>query len=457
MRKSLTWMMVLVMSVSMVITFSLAGCKASEEAAEEVAEEAEEAVEEVAEEAEEAVEEVAEEAEEVVTITVTSWRTEDIEANAAINAIFEEKYPNIKVQFSPIKNTEYYAQLGTALETGTNTADIMSLHSYGTGLGIYEGGYLADLNEENVPGISEYGAQGAWTAEDGTIYGVPWTAVSAGIYYNKDIFDEYGLEEPELWSDFIDICDTLKENGETAIAQGSKDAWTLMDTSYSNYGANFYGGEESRQKLMAGEMKVTDEPFVRAFEVMDSLTQYYPEGYQAIDYVTMQQMFPTGQGAIYIGGSWEIALFKSMGMDSNLGWFPPPVENEGDTVQYQWNNGGGYGMYIDTPHPEEALTYLRWLLTPEYTQALMSNLPGFFGYVKGDYDLDPLSLKMMETSYEADLTERLSYEKISEQEPSGTTLFYEATQKLANGEFTPEEAAKHVQDGLETWYEPFQK
>ena len=441
MKKSLLWLVVVLLSVSMIATFSFAGCKKEEEAAVAPAEE------EVAEEEAPAVE-----VEEPVTIIVTSWRTEDIDAMNAIDAIFMEEHPNIKVEFTPIKNTEYYAQLGTALQTGTGVPDVLIIHSYGPGLNIYKGGYLADLNDlmpelSNLPPT----VTGPWT-KDGKIYGVPSRAVTHGIYYNKGIFDKYGLTEPKLWSDFIKICDTLKENGETVISQGSKDGWTLYVMGYSGYGDNFYGGEASRQKVLAKEMKITDEPFIKAFEAMDSLTKYYPDGFQAIDYVGSTQLFVTGQAAIYIGGSWEIQPFKNAGMDFELGWFAPPVVNEGDKLQYTWNPDQGVAMYKDTPYQEEVLEYLKFCATPEFVQAVLTYQPGFFGNIPGDYEIDPLAAKMLDATKNADLTVTLTDEKLSDQEPAGSVLFYEACSKLANGEFTPEQAAKHIQDGLDTWY-----
>jgi len=71
MKKSLLWIVVLVLSISAVATFSLIGCQAAEEAVEEVEEAAEEAVEEVEEAAEEVVEEVEEEVEKVPAGTYT--------------------------------------------------------------------------------------------------------------------------------------------------------------------------------------------------------------------------------------------------------------------------------------------------------------------------------------------------------------------------------------------------
>ena len=35
--------------------------------------------------------------------------------------------------------------------------------------------------------------------------------------------------------------------------------------------------------------------------------------------------------------SWEIAPFDNMGLDFDLGWFPPPVKKKGDKITYVWN------------------------------------------------------------------------------------------------------------------------
>ncbi|MHB9128868.1 MAG: ABC transporter substrate-binding protein, partial [Candidatus Humimicrobiaceae bacterium] len=389
---------------------------------------------------------------EKVTITVTDWRTEDMEAMNKINAAFMEKYPNITVKFDPIKNTEYFAQLQTALETKSDKYDIIGLFPFGVVKTYYDNGYTLALNDlvknlSNIPKdiLAKY-------SSGGSVVAVPVAAVAHGIYYNKDIFAKYNLQEPKTWADFIATCDILKKNGENVIAQGAVDSWTLSDAGYSNYGANFFGGEKTRQKLMAGEIKFTDDRFIKAFKALESLKQYFVTGYQSIDYVGMQQLFKTGQAAIMIaGGSWEIAGFKaSKGL--NFGWFAPPVEKAGDKLQLCFLSDLGFGISKYSKNPDAAATYLDWVSTSEFAQLFMKNVPGFYSYVPGDYTLDPIALKMLDAAKNADLTERLMVEKLSDKSPSGSELLGESSVKLVLGEFTPQQAAENVQKNLETWY-----
>jgi len=389
-----------------------------------------------------------------VTLVFTSWRTEDIERMDRVNDVFTKAHPNIKIDFQPINDSEYDAQMMAALETGTG-ADIIFLRSYSSGRNVYDGGYLYVLNND-LPDLKDLpsAAVNAWATEEGKIYGVPSLGVTHGIYYHKEIFDKYGLKEPETWSEFIELCQTLKKNGENVFAQGALDDWTLYEVVFSGLGANFYGGEKSRQALMAGKMKLTDESFLKAFRAIAELRQFLPEGYQGLDYVSMQQMFGTGQAAMFMGGSWEIGILTDLG-STDLGWFAPPVANKGDVLQYCFHVDAGIGINKDTKHFDEAMEYLKWTTTTEFAQLIMNEVPGFYSYTPGDYDLtNSLAKKMINAVDGAECTVRTVWEKMSDQSPSGNEAMGFALPKMMKGEFTPEEAAAYVQEQIDSWYTP---
>ena len=389
-------------------------------------------------------------------IVFTSWRTEDIESMNRINAVFMEANPDIMVDFQPIKNTEYDAQLMSSLETGV-AADIMYLRSYDSGLQVWNTGGLLPLDDA-VPALADFpsAARGAWSTADGVIYGVPSAGVTHGIYYQKDIFEKYGLDIPETWDQFLEVCRVLQEGGETVFAQGTKDGWHLYEVVFSGLGPNFYGGEQARQDLMAGRVKLTDPQFTRAFEKVYELQPFFPQDYQAIDYVSMQQLFGTGQAAMYIGGSWNIGVFSDLGSGEDaIGFFPPPVEKSGDQLSYTLHVDAGVGVNKESKNLEAAKRYIQWVAGPEYARLLMNEVPGFFSYTPGSYDIEnSVANAMMAASNGADLTVRTVWEKLSAQSPSGNVLMWEALIDMYNGVKSPDEAAAHVQRGLDTWYKP---
>lgn len=392
-----------------------------------------------------------------VRLIFGSWRNDDIEMMGRVLDVYNKAHPGVTIDFQPTADTEYDAQLISGLQTGTGP-DIIYLRSFASGRTVHDGGFLHVLNDDvaslsNFPGA----ATKAWATEDGQSYGVPIFGVTHGIYYHKEIFDKYGLQEPETWDEFMALCQTLKDNGENVFAQGAMDEWTLYEVVFSGLGANFYGGEKNRLALMAGEMKLTDEPFVKAFEAIDQLQQFLPQGYQALDYVSMQQMFAAGQAAMFIGGSWEIGVFGGLGV-ADMGWFAPPVPNKGDQLSYCFHVDAGVGMNKDSKHFAEALEFIQWTTTPEFSQLMMNEVPGFFAYLPGEFTLsNELAKEMIAAAQGADVTIRTTWEKLSDQEPGGNYLINEALIKMLRDEYTPQQAAEHVQSGLDTWYAPFQK
>ena len=389
---------------------------------------------------------------EKVKLVFTSWRTEDIERMNRINDEFTKANPNIEIDFQPVKDTEYDAQLRQSLAAGVG-ADIIFLRSYDSGYQIYKTESLMDLNSV-LPELKEFpsAAVAAWATPEGESYGIPAAGVVHGIYYRKSIFEEYGLDVPATWDEFIAACDTLKAGGETVFAQGTKDNWMLYEVMYSGLGANFYGGEEARQALMNKEARFTDDNFVLALEKMKELQAYFPERYEGIDYVTMQQIFGTGNAAMFMGGSWEIGIFEDLGGLEDVGYFAPPLAKAGDTLQYCFHVDAGIAMNKNTKHMEEVKTYMKWLASSDYAQLYMNELPGFFSYTPGNYTLNNQLAKEMQ-SYVSDSvpTVRTVWEKLSADSPSGNELVGEAIQMMYAGTLTPAEAAKFVDDGL-SWY-----
>ena len=53
---------------------------------------------------------------------------------------------------------------------------------------------------------------------DGEIHMIPRATYTSGFFYNIDMFEQLGLEPPETWSEFLDVCETLKQNGITPLS-----------------------------------------------------------------------------------------------------------------------------------------------------------------------------------------------------------------------------------------------
>src|SRR5215510_14439080 len=140
---------------------------------------------------------------EKVTLTIESWRNDDLSIwSDKIIPAFEAKYPNIHVVFSPTAPADYNGVLDTKLQGGT-AGDLITCRPFDASLKLFRSGYLPSLND--LPGIQSFGdvAKSAWITDDGKdAFCVPMASVIHGFFYNKDVFDKYGLKPPTTRDEF---------------------------------------------------------------------------------------------------------------------------------------------------------------------------------------------------------------------------------------------------------------
>ena len=392
---------------------------------------------------------------EQVTLTIESWRNDDLAIwQDTIIPAFEAKYPNINVEFNPTAPAEYNGVLNTKLQGGT-AGDLITCRPFDASLELFQQGHLASLND--LSGMENFSdvAKSAWITDDASdVFCVPMASVIHGFFYNKDKFDEYGLEEPTTKEEFMNVLQTLQENGETPLVMGTAEQWEAATMGFQNIGPNYWKGEEGRQALLAGTAKFTDEPYIKTWQDLAEWSQYLPEGYEAVKYPDAQSLFTLGQGVIYPTGSWEISVFEK-DADFEMGIFPPYVENEGDTCYISDHTDIAIGMNAATPHPEEAQTFLSWVASEEFATLYANALPGFFPLSNAEVTLDnPLANEFLSWRQQCESTIRNSYQILSRGEPNLENELWRVSAGVMNGSITPEQAGEEIQAGLDQWYKP---
>jgi len=266
------------------------------------------------------------------TLTIESWRNDDLTLwQDKIIPAFEAKHPGIKIKFTPSAPAEYNAVLNSKLDAGS-AGDLITCRPFDASLALYEAGHLTDLSDMEAMGNFPDVAKSAWQTDDGSAtFCMPMASVIHGFIYNKEIFDELGIEEPKTEAEFFAALAKIKEDGSyIPLAMGTNDQWEAATMGYNNIGPNYWKGEEGRLALIAGEQKLTDEQWTAPFATLAKWADYLGDGYEAQTYPDSQNLFTLGRAAIYPAGSWEISGFNAQA-DFEMGVFNPPVQNAGDT------------------------------------------------------------------------------------------------------------------------------
>ena len=395
-------------------------------------------------------------AQEEVHLVMGSWRVDDVAQMEALINAFEEQHPGITISFDPTNPPDYNATLQSQFETGT-APDLMYLRSFATARGLYDQGFLADISD--LPGLSEAFSDqslAVWRTEDGVQYGVPFIAVSHGVYYNVDLFNELGIAIPETWEELLAAAQTLKDAGYDGFANASGDPWTIAEIVFMNIAPTFIGGYEGRMAYLNGERCFNDENVVAAFQAVQDIAPYLPEGQEALTYYDSQQLFLLGEAAMWFGGSWDIPFFESEAPDFAWSIFPvPPPEGKDPHVTFHLD--AGMGINAASENQEAARTFLEWMTTPEFAELLGNELPGFFPIHEQAPPLENEHAATFLSFNEGRGTDvRWAWPVLLDGSPDGYTLMQNGAIAVINGEMTPQEAADALQEGLAQWYEPAQ-
>ena len=393
-----------------------------------------------------------------VTLTIESWRNDDLTIwQDKIIPAFEAANPGIRIVFAPTAPAQYNAALNAKLEGGT-AGDLITCRPFDGSLTLYDAGYLTDLTD--LPGMANFGdvARSGWTTDDGSAtFCLPMASVIHGFIYNKEAFAEVGVDVPTTVDEFFSVLDKIKEDGSyIPLSMGTADQWEAATMGYANIGPNYWKGEEGRQAVIAGDMKLTEDGWVEAYAQLARWGAYMGDGYEAQSYPDSQNLFTLGRAAIYPAGSWELSGFNAQA-DFEMGAFYPPVPNAGDECYISDQVDIALGLNAASPNAAEAKVFLEWMASSEFANLYANSLPGFFSLSNHDVTMeDPLAQQIVDWRKTCNSSLRPFHQILSRGTPGLATEYWQTSVNAIRGVQTPEEAAAQLQDALASWYEPQQ-
>lgn len=301
-----------------------------------------------------------EEAEEKITLTFMETGTGNYvqERKEELEEKLLEDFPNIEIRVEAYPDEQYYSTLNTRLSMGDGP-DFFYIQPYWAGPNAVRklsgAGYLEPLEELSVVAQAS-GEEQAPVSADGHVYSVSRGRMILCTFYNKEIFEEYGLCVPENWSEFLDVCEVLKKNGVTPMISGNKDSFALQFGIYQIAACQVYAeNPDYNQELEDGtasfmEPETWDEVLERYLTLYEK--GYVMENSLAMSAAEASERFAAGEAAMMFGGNFTYSgLTEQMG-EETLGAFSLPANEEGQPVYGVISKGGGMTVYAKGSHVE---------------------------------------------------------------------------------------------------------
>lgn len=384
--------------------------------------------------------------EEQVDITYWTLGTRQ-ESMEQIVSEFNEEYPNINIIFS-YYDTDAIKDACKVAAQADNLPDMW--YNWGGSLGAYypQNGCSKDL--------TEYAAANGWDEKfnsgalslcelGGQLSGYPIAYNVVGMFYRKDIFQEYGIEVPTTFEQFEQACATLKKNGVTPISTGGLYGWHTMRL--VEQFVEYYAGADGHDELNSFDSSWDQENVIKALAKYQEFCEkgYFPEGFITSDPNDTLISLANGNCAMDIQGQWYDfnILDNDLDMDQ-YGWFPFPNETgrmSAFTEMVQFNAD------MDDAKLDACMKFMDFMETEEHAAADLVNNPLPFANAVMPGDERPHVSEMYEYSNEGGtftITDQAFPTAVAD-------VLFDGQAGICNGTESPEKVAAAIQSAIEEY------
>lgn len=197
---------------------------------------------------------------------------------------------------------------------------------------------------------------------DGKMYGLPSNVHRINsLFYNRRVFDKYGLTVPTTVADMKAIGKKLKGTGVAPLAMGSKEPWTLALLGFecllvSREGPTFY------EDYLHGKLKA-DDPRVKAtLEALLDLAPIFNSDHAQYNWLQAVEMVTRGQAAMTAMGDWATVFFTTQGMQPGKDYGEIPFPGSEKTFVF---TSDAFALPADARNKAGAERLMRTIGSPE--------------------------------------------------------------------------------------------
>ncbi|MFD3607607.1 extracellular solute-binding protein [Streptomyces atroolivaceus] len=296
--------------------------------------------------------------------TVTWWDTSNVGSEdkvfKKIAEGFEKKHPKVDVKYVNVPFGEAQNKFKNAAQAGSGAPDVIRSEVAWTPE-FADLGYLAPLDGTTaLKDQDDFLKQAAASTQyKGKTYAVPQVIDSMGIFYNKKMFADAGVEPPAKIADLKTVAKKIKDK------TGKSGLYLRGDDSY--YFLSFlYGEGGDLVDADAKTVTVDNAEGVKAFGVVKDLVDSGAAKTDATDgWENMMQSFKNGDVAMMINGPWAVAdtlTGKEFTDKANLGISTVPA---GSAAQGAPQGGHNLGVYAGSKNIDASYAFVEYMTSVE--------------------------------------------------------------------------------------------
>ncbi|MBU9720596.1 extracellular solute-binding protein [Bacillus alkalicola] len=371
-----------------------------------------------------------------------------------IIAEFEDMHSHVTVELEILENEQYKDQL-QIVSSANQLPDVGMTWAAGFMEPYVRGerfASLEDILDDEFRSSFVGGVREAYEV-DGVTYALPLELNIAPVFYNTAIFDEYGLGAPETYDDFLNVVDTLVENGVTPIALGNRERWT--GSLWYMYLADRIGGDSALNNAIDRSGSFENAALIEAAEEIQNLVDRdaFIRGFNGLTDQEAKSEFMNENAAMYLIGSWDLPNYTTneevdQEFRDSVNFFKFPEVDGGEGNINSWVGGPGVGLFVaeDSDVKEEAKQFVKYFVERWGEQAVVD--AGVIPGTQVDTDAVDLPDLFIQVLDELNNANNLTLFADVQMSASVAEVHLDLIQALFGNEVTPEDYAKQHEEAL---------
>jgi multiple sugar transport system substrate-binding protein len=240
---------------------------------------------------------------------------------------FEKANPGAKVKLQMVSWTDINQKITTLVSTN-QAPDVLNLDAYanfaGDDLLLPANEVLSSDTQSDL--IDKFAENGKF---DGTQYGIPFVGSVRGLFYNKDMFKQAGIQSPPAtWDELRADAKKISDKGETGYGMplGPEEAQAEFSLYMWGNGGDWVDGDTW---TITKPQNVQALQFLNELANQDKVTQPNPGTTNRTD---LWKIFGAGKIGMVMGSNFYPVLLKAQNPKLNYGVAPVPVNGSNPPV-----------------------------------------------------------------------------------------------------------------------------
>ena len=250
------------------------------------------------------------------TIRFASWDTaDDVDAQQKLVDKFNEEHPDIQVVLEAY-GSDFDTKISASMGSG-DAPDVMYMWNYPA---YHEGlepldSYIEKEGEDYKKNF--YSTLWNYNSYDGQIYGLPVGFTTHCVYYNKDLFEQAGVEAPKEGWTWKDLQETAKTIYEKTGVKGFSFSMKPDPYDYEMY--LWSNGTAYCDKDGKMEGYVDSDKALETYKMFQDMEK---DGYAVATEKSGSDEFQAGQTGMFVYGAWAVKKYTEEGVNFGLAKLP---------------------------------------------------------------------------------------------------------------------------------------